>query len=857
MTERAPGPWRLYVLSGALFALAAALLLAVNGDAEPFADAPVDVPWWLVALGFVFVELVAVHLESRGEAHAITFSEIPFAAGLLLAAPEALLIGRLVAGVLVLGVIRRQSLHKLSLNLGLFAANTMVAVAVFRWLLGTGEPEVPTGWLAVFGALLVAQVLDTVVVTGAVTLYSGWPGRHVVQQVVVYGFLSSVANTSLGIALVVSLWDGSYIGLLIVGVVAILFLVYRSHLKLAERHSDLETLHDFTRRLGGSLELDELEREVLLGARSILRGERAALVLPPVRAGAPATRLVATDDEVQRREIGLDELAADLALLLPRGEARLFEPGQPLPGWLGELGVKDAAIVPIGADGPAAGVLLVANRLTDVSSFVEEDLRVFATLASHAGVALENGRLVAHLQHEAAEKAYEALHDAVTGLPNRQALTRDLTDAIRRARADGARVGLILVDLDTFKEVNDTLGRLTADRLLIEVRQRLADLVPAGATLARSTGDQFAVLVAGAPDAGAVVELAETVHAAFDAPFTSDSLSLVLGASIGVALYPDHARAADVLFQRADAATYVARAEGSGIEVYAAENDPYAPRRLALAADLREALDTGTVDVYVQPKVAMADGVVQGAEALVRWNHPRLGPVSPAQFIPAAEHTGVIRALTLYVVREALAQCASWRRSGHDLGIAVNLSARNLFDLHLADDITGLVQESGLAPEALTLELTESTVMGESQRTLAVLDQLAERGIRLSVDDFGTGYSSLSHLRNLPVSELKIDRSFIATMTLNDHDAVIVRSLIELGRNLGLRTVAEGVESREAWDMLRGFGCDQAQGFLLSRPLPAERFVAWLERQSVARIDEGVVPFPAVTRRLGHTKGHG
>ncbi len=249
----------------------------------------------------------------------------------------------------------------------------------------------------------------------------------------------------------------------------------------------------------------------------------------------------------------------------------------------------------------------------------------------------------------------------------------------------------------------------------------------------------------------------------------------------------------------------------------------------------------------------MADERVRGAEALVRWTHPRLGPVSPAQFISAAEHTGVIRALTLYVVREALADCRSWRDAGYDLGIAVNLSARNLFDLHLVDDIAELIHDSGLPPGLLTLELTESTVMSDSQRSLAVLDRLAERGVRLSVDDFGTGYSSLSHLRRLPVSELKIDRSFVATMTANEHDAVIVRTLVELGRNLGLRTVAEGVESREAWDLLEAYGCDDAQGFLLSRPLPAEQFATWLARQSVARVEvpEGVLPFPNQRRAAG------
>jgi diguanylate cyclase (GGDEF)-like protein len=607
----------------------------------------------------------------------------------------------------------------------------------------------------------------------------------------------------------------------------------------------LETLHDFTRGLGGSLEIHELERAVVEGARSILRGEQGALLLPPIRDTAPATRVVASGDDTARSNISPTELAADLAILLPDGEARLFEPGQPLPGWLAEIGVKDAAIVPLTHEGIVTGAMLVANRLTEVSEFVEDDLRVFETLANHASVALENGRLVAHLQHEAKEQAYLALHDSVTGLPNRTALQDQLDAAIQRAKASELGLALIFVDLDTFKEVNDTLGMATGDRLLLEVRQRVEAVLPTTATLARFTGDQFAVLVTGVTDVDEVMLLAEAIHAEFDSPFTADAVSLVLGASLGIALYPEHASSADLLLQRTDAATYMARLEGSGIEVYASDSDPYAPRRLALAADLREALERDEVDVYVQPKVNVADGVVVGAEALVRWTHPRLGPLSPDQFIPAAEHTGVIRALTAYVVRDALAQCRAWRDAGLDLTIAVNLSARNLFDSHLVEDIGAAIERAGVPASALTLELTESTVMGGSKRSMAVLEGLQSLGVGLSVDDFGTGYSSLSHLRQLPVTELKVDKSFVSTMTSNEHDAVIVRALIDLGHSLGLHTVAEGVESTEAWDLLREYGCDEAQGYLLSRPLPAAQFTAWLARQQVRRIDLGdeVIPF--------------
>jgi diguanylate cyclase (GGDEF)-like protein len=817
----------------------------------PLPGAPFEVSIAFLACAFAVTELVSVHLESRGEAHAITFSEIPFVAGLLFAAPDELVLARVFSGLLVLGLVRRQSWHKLVFNLSLFAAEIAVGAAVYRAILGTADPASVGAWPAMFAAIIASQLLDFVAVTGAISIYSGWLGGRLVRQVVLYGGLSSLANTATGLAISVSVWNQTYSGALIVAVVIALFALYRSFMGLTERYKNLATLHDFTRALAEA-EPGQLEEAVAEGALTILRGERAALLTPPGRDGDPATRVVTRGDASEKVSISPTELEADLLMLFPTGEPRLYGAGEPLPGWLGEIGIKDAVMVPLMTDGTAVGAMVVANRLTEVSTFVEDDVRVFETLANHASVALANGRLVATLQHDAQEKAYQALHDPLTGLPNRTMLQERLQAAIAEARGTDLGVALLFVDLVTFKEVNDTLGIATGDRLLIEVRQRIEAMLPMSAQLARFTGDQFAILVSDVDDRELVISLAEQLVTAFDTPFTADDVSLVLGANLGVALYPDHATNADLLFQRADAATYRARQEGSGIEVYAAETDPYAPRRLALAADLRDALENGQVDVYVQPKLALLDGAVVGAEALVRWEHPIMGTLSPDQFIPAAEHTGVIRQLTAYVVRNALAQCRHWRDAGLDLSISVNLSGRNLFDGHLVEDIGAAIADAGVPADVLTLELTESTVMGESHRSMTVLEGLRELGVRLSVDDFGTGYSSLTHLRSLPVTELKIDKSFVMTMTVNDQDAVIVRTLVDLGRSLGLRTVAEGVESQEARDMLRDFGCDEAQGYLFSRAIPAEQFTAWLTRHDVRRIrlDDAVIPFARDQRRV-------
>ena len=841
---------RLWVLAITLMALAGVLAISFANESV-LLQSPFAIPWWAMTIGFVITEVFAVHLESRGEAHAITFTEIPFVAGLLMAAPDDLLIGRVLAGVLVLGLFRRQSIHKLAINLGLFAAEAALAVVVYRSILGTASPTEARGWAAAFAAMFSTQVLATVSVTIAIWIFSGWAGRAALKQVVGLGLMSSIANTSVGLAIVISIWEETYVGGLMLTVIVTLFVLYRRFVQLTDRHKNLATLHAFTRSLGGS-DIDEIERAVVLGAREILRAEYAALLLPPLRDGTSATRVLALGDGVSQIAISRDELASDLQRLVPGDQSRLYAPGEPLPGWLGELGVKDAAMVPLGGEGMVVGALVVSNRLTDVSSFVPEDLELFETLANLAHVALENGRLVEALKHEAQEKAYEALHDPVTGLPNRVSLEQELDRAIRAAKRNEQRVGLVFVDLDTFAEVSDTLGIAAADRVLVSVRDRLLALLSGRSQLVRFTGDQFVVLVTGPTSEEAIVGLAEVIRNDFDAPFTADTVSLVLGASLGVALYPDHARDADTLLTRAYAATYTARTEGSGIEVYSAEADPYAPRRLALAAELAEALEKGEVDVYLQPKVDLLDGMVVGAEALVRWTHPRLGPLGPDQFIPAAEHTGVIRPLTLYVVKEALAQCRIWRDAGFDLTISVNLSARNLFDTHLVRDIGAAIAEAGVPATSLTLELTESTVMAGSNRSMEVINGLHELGAGLSVDDFGTGYSSLTHLRNLPVTELKIDKSFVMTMMTNDQDAVIVRALVDLGRSLGLRTVAEGVESPEALAMLRTYQCDEAQGYLISRPVAAEQFHRWLDSQSGRRIDRGpeVLPFQRDPRRI-------
>ena len=381
----------------------------------------------------------------------------------------------------------------------------------------------------------------------------------------------------------------------------------------------------------------------------------------------------------------------------------------------------------------------------------------------------------------------------------------------------------MIMDLDHFKEVNDTLGHHHGDVLLQEVAERLKTTLRTADTVARLGGDEFGILlpeVMGADDALAV---AEVLQSALREPFVVDGLTLEMGGSIGIACHPDHGDHVEVLIQRADIAMYSAKEGGRGFSLYEPQQDHYSPRRLSLAGELRSALESGELELHYQPKADVISGRIVGVEALVRWNHPRHGLLGPEEFVPIAEQTGLIVPLTRWVLAAAMRQCRAWQEQGYELSVAVNLSARSFLDTALAVDIPQLLKVHNIEPTLLELEVTESTIMLDPARATATLERLSELGLRLSIDDFGTGYSSLANLKRLPVDMIKIDKSFVLEMATEHSDAAIVRSTIELAHNLGLQVIAEGVEDRQIWEELARLGCDFAQGYYLSRPLPGRQ----------------------------------
>ena len=420
---------------------------------------------------------------------------------------------------------------------------------------------------------------------------------------------------------------------------------------------------------------------------------------------------------------------------------------------------------------------------------------------------------------------FQSTHDALTGLPNRVLFLDNLAQAI--ARRSRELVAIIIMDVDRFKEVNDTLGHHFGDDLLKEIGSRLVQTLGDRYTVARLGGDEFAVTfyVRGEADA---IEVAQRIRHALEAPFVLAGVSIEVNASMGIAFCPLHATDAETLMKRADVAMYDAKESHNAFSTYAPGRDEHSLRRLAILSELRNAIATNELALHYQPKVDLRTDRAVHAEALVRWRHPVHGNLRPDEFIPLAEQSGNIGMITKWVLARAVADCGRWNTDGLDFGVAVNLSALDLFDTKLPAYISGLLSEAGLSPSKLVLELTESAVMQDPAHALKILEELKRLGVALAIDDYGTGYSSLSHLKRLPVDELKIDKSFVMNLgRASTEDIMIIRSTIDLGHNMGLKVIAEGVEDAEAWRILKELGCDMAQGFYISRPLPIGEFQEW------------------------------
>ena len=620
--------------------------------------------------------------------------------------------------------------------------------------------------------------------------------------------------------------------------------------QLRQREAELEVLREISSVISSGQCLGEVFAHVSQSARKLLQAETAAI---PILSNDQEHYVYRAASGLNAEELVDSELPIDVGMCgwVLRNRR---------PWWRGSLDLlneeernqweKDAGsiiLVPLIGKQRFLGGIACMNK-ADGQAFDEHDLNLLSMFASHVSIAIENAmafeelrearnsaeayrirleKLNAKLIQANKELQFLAVHDSLTGLPNRALIIDRLEQGILGARRNNRQLALIMIDLDNFKEVNDTLGHGPGDQLLVVLGERFTGTLPDNITVGRLGGDEFAVVL---PDAGPekALDIAGNLQRELHKPVDIEERAITLDASMGISIYPDHGEKPSDLMKCSDVAMYVAKRNHEVVSVYNSQHNPYNQTHLELTRDLRTAIKRREITLFFQPKVDLRTGTLIGAEALARWVHPVHGDVPPGQFVPILEQTGLMAEFTLQVLDNAVSFCKRCELAGFEISIAVNLSVQNLRDESLPDQVDDILMEHVLDSHRLTLEITESAVMDDYVKSIEVLGELSDMGVELSIDDFGTGYSSLGYLKRMPVQQLKIDRSFVCDMITNRDDAIIVRSTIDLAHNLGLRTVAEGVETEEVQFVLEEMGCDIVQGYLISRPLPPEEFFLFL-----------------------------
>jgi diguanylate cyclase (GGDEF)-like protein len=795
----------------------------------------------LLTIAFLLAERLAVNVDVRGDVSwTVSFAELPMVVGLLLMPFQVVLVAHVVAGVATL-IVRRVS-GRVRYNAGVMLLEAASAFALVHGVnaLTGGYPA----WLGAFVGVMALPLGSTLLAVVAVRLLGrrmrlGSVGR-LVWRVVVVGLL----NASLGVTgyevVVHSPWGWPLVMLVCVGVLALYF----AYTGLLREQRDLEALADAS----------------LIVARS---GQRAA---QPAVGTDPSASLPPTDEWQVIAERIKDQVGARRVVLRlwpdPGVELQTVVAGEPLPprevdsktvredpmlrlagtgvrqfrladattdvlDAMASRGVSEALVVALRGSHQLLGVLEAHDKLSRWRGFGRADMQMVGTMASHLGTSLDNRRLMARLRHD-------AYHDPLTGLLNRAGFRETSIGLLR----DHPTSVVLRLDLDVLSTISDALGYAWSDRMVVAAGKRLRDELGADVPLARLEAGTFAALLADHTE-DAAKAVAERVRDGLSEPYPMEKLTVDASVKVGYVstggeptggIDPD----VDTMLQRADVAVRAARSDGDTIRRYVPNMGQVFLRRFQLVTQFRQALENGEVYLHYQPKIALPSRQVLGVEALVRWRHPEFGQLAPDEFVPAVEATGLISALTSFVTEHALTKVRGWLDRGIRMSAAVNLSVRNLADENFPEQVAEALARHNVPAELLTYELTESGVMSDPERALPVLRRLHTMGIVLAVDDFGTGYSSLAYLRQLPVDEVKIDKSFVLGMGSDLSDLAVVRSIVELGHSLGLVVVAEGVEEDAARDQLIEMGCHVAQGYLISRPLSEDRLEAWLRARTVS-----------------------
>jgi diguanylate cyclase (GGDEF)-like protein len=806
-----------------IWAFTAALAVGVVLGYLPIRDrhelVAVNLPaWWFFAL-FVIAIAAPLHFVFRRQPWSVHLEAVPLVLGLFFLRPSTLLAVVVLATAFAHGVIRRQPVIRLVFNVTAAALSTLLAVALFRAVAPVDSGVHVAAWPAAFGAVAVNEVVSFLLVLVVVALNErSFSWRQNLPGVLLANCVGQV-NTFLALSTAAALkYDGATAWAITVFVVLSVGAV-RTYHRLADRHAALDKLYAVARELGPIAAEPADMAPALIQLRRIVRAESLELAMVADDPAFATIVAVLDDAEGERFDISereLDESTRELlgaATGVRREAIRRLNP-------LAQRRVRrsdDRMAVPVLGNERAIAVLSAHQRLGNIGAFDHADFRLLEAAAEQLAAALEKGRLVESLRRA-------ATRDSLTNLANLDSLRSFLTTML-----DGGAGGvLLLLDIDRFHEINDTLGHDAGDAILIEVARRLESAPTHGALAARVGGDQFALAIPGQAG-GEVARLAAlAVKSRVDGPIRFDAVSADLRITIGMARAPEHGSDAATLLRRGEMAMSAAKGSSSGIGEWEPDYERDGSRRLQLLAGLRQALANNELWVEFQPKILLGTGEAAGFEALVRWRHPELGLVSPAEFVPLAEASGLISALTSTVLRLSLDACRRWHDLGRPLGVAVNISARSLDDPVLVGQVAAMLTASGVEPRWLTLEITESSVMENAARSIDVLLQLRSLGVRLSIDDFGTGYSSLHQLRGLPVHEVKIDKAFVDAVDGDGADRAVVRAVVELAESLGLTTVAEGVEHAAQAYALDALGVGQVQGYFYGRPMPEAAATEWL-----------------------------
>jgi diguanylate cyclase (GGDEF)-like protein len=796
------------------------LAAAVAAAVLPPAAAPFKpVPTFVVAVLFLVSESVSMHVEFRRQTYSWSLAEIALTIGLVeLGGLWATLAW--CAGLGALMVIQAYSPPKFIFNISVALLHGSVAVAVLHVL-----PHVPftdpLRWFELILAVLVSDLVGAVMVTIAIISTAGYPGAQIWRDQLVPIAIVSPVVVSVGIIALLLSSLSPWGWLLIVPVLSVVGLLFRRFGKVTREGNSVERVYDFARRVEQVTPDEAGTLQIVEAVRELLNAERVALWLPPYLDEEP--RLIVSaengavwydgpgdpDDVFRRRAVA----GADGPVLVSAARADAVEIAA-----LERRGVSDLLGASVMTAAGEPGYLEVCDRRSDVVSFADSDRAALDSMLTHVNAAIRQQQLLTQIR-------YDADHDRLTGLPNRQRLADEL-EQLLSAEPAVARAGLILAALGNYTEVTDTLGHAASDELLLVTAGLLREHAPPQALLARMEGEQFAVLLPGLSLA-ATERAARRLREAAATRVRVAGLDLEVTLTIGVAAAPVHGTDAGMLMQRADVAL-LAAADSGGVASYHPVLDQQSLRRLQLGTELEQAMVDGQISVVFQPIIEAQSSEIVSVETLVRWAHPRYGAIPPDDFIHLAEQIGRIGPLTDHVLDLALARCRRWLDDDIALSVAVNLSVHCLTEPDLVARVRRALQRHGVPGELLTLELTEGSVVDDSVRDSTVLADLHALGLRLSMDDFGTGYSSLSQLRQLPIDEVKIDKSFVLGMSTSQGESFIARSIIELAHNLGLRVVAEGVEDELTRNLLTEMGCDKLQGFLVSRPLPDDRLESWL-----------------------------